>query len=106
MSFLRVFVIKLLWREHVIQSRQTVRLLCERALACNGKLDELERFFNRNLTDRGAKHASKFSKIYELVKRVTTTPMENLIGVSCNDNMTERLRLLCLLFDFSRKEGE
>ena len=42
----------------------------------------------------------------ELVKRVTTTPMENLIGVSCNDNMTERLRLLCLLFDFSRKEGE
>ena len=32
--------------------------------------------------------------------------MENLIGVSCNDNMTERLRLLCLLFDFSRKEGE
>lgn len=71
-----------------------------------GKLDELERFFNRNLNDRGAKHASKFSKIYELVKRVTTTPMENLIGVSCNDNMTERLRLLCLLFDFSRKEGE
>ena len=84
----------------------TLQALCERAIACNGKLDELERFFNRNLNDRGAKHASKFSKIYELVKRVTTTPMENLIGVSCNDNMTERLRLLCLLFDFSRKEGE
>lgn len=84
----------------------TIQALCERAIACGGELSELELFFNRNMNERGAKHASKFRKINELVSRVTSTPMESLIGVPCDDNVTERLRLLCLLFDFSRKEYE
>lgn len=84
----------------------TIQALCERAIACGGELSELELFFNRNLNERGAKHASKFRKINELVSRVTSTPVENLIGVPCDDSVTERLRLLCLLFDFSRKEYE
>ena len=84
----------------------TIQALCERAIACGGELSELELFFNRNLNERGARHASKFRKINELVNRVTSTPLENLIGVPCDDSVTERLRLLCLLFDFSRKEYE
>lgn len=84
----------------------TIQALCERAIACGGELSELELFFNRNLNERGARHASKFRKINELVSRVTSTPVENLIGVPCDDSVTERLRLLCLLFDFSRKEYE
>lgn len=84
----------------------TIQALCERAIACGGELSELMLFFNRNLNERGARHASKFGKINELVNRVTSSPVENLIGVPCDDSVTERLRLLCLLFDFSRKEYE
>ena len=84
----------------------TIQALCERAIACGGKADELEIFFNRNLNERGAKHASKFDKISALVEQVTSTPVGDLIGVPCNDSLTERLRLLCLLFDFSRKVSQ
>ena len=93
-------------RESGLSSAQlgTVQALCERAIACGGRLDELEVFFGKNLSGRGAKQASRSGKASELVKRVTTTPVGDTIGAPCGDSMTERLRLLCLLFDFSRKE--
>ena len=96
----------------------TIQELCESAIRRGGQLEELEEFLEKNLRGRGAKHGSRFREIDRLVREVLTVPegkligpcgdrgMEELIEASCGGGMTERLRLLCRLFDFSRREDE
>ena len=58
----------------------------------------------RNLNGRGARHGARFVKIDRLVRQVLDQPLEQTLGVpGCGD---DRLGLLCLLFDYSRKGRE
>ncbi len=82
----------------------TLQALCEKSLARGGDTQELERFLDKNLNQRGAMHGDRFKAIEALVREVLAQPLGKTLGVSCRDSMEERLRLLILLFDHSRKE--
>lgn len=82
----------------------SLQALCEKAIA-GGKTDELTEFLRKNETDRGAEHGSRFRHIGKLVRQVLGQPVSETVGAACPDSMEDRLRLLCQLFDLSRKEG-
>lgn len=85
----------------------TVQALCEKAIASGGEIGELRVYMEKNLTGRGASHAERFRGIGRLLEDVLENPLSRTIQAderTCEDSMVERLRLLCLLFDFSRKE--
>lgn len=84
----------------------TIQSLCEKAMASDGDLTELHTHLNKNLTGRGARHGSRFLQIGQLMEQVLSTPLPETIGVPCQDSVQERLKLLCMLFDFSRKGKE
>ena len=84
----------------------TIQSLCEKALAKEGDLTELRTFFEKNLRQRGAKHGARFVRIEELVNEVLNSPLPQLLETPCSDSTEEKLRLLILLFDYSRKESE
>lgn len=83
----------------------TIQALCEKALALGGNWGELKAHLDKNLNDRGAKHRARFEKINELVTGVMERPLSETLDASCEDTNEEKLRLLILLFDHSRKEG-
>ena len=79
-----------------------IQYKCQKAM--NGQ-DEIDEYFRHNLEDRGEKHASRFRSIQELILRVRQAPLSETLGVSCPDGTEEeKLALLCMLFDHSRKE--
>jgi hypothetical protein len=85
----------------------TIQALCEKAMANGGDVDELREHLQKNLYDRGAKHGSRFRAISDLLQTVLETPLAETLGVQqCDDSMTARLELVCLLFDYSRRGGE
>ncbi len=76
---------------------------CERAMAI-GNTQELTVFLEKNQYGRGARHGARFESIAGLVTEVLQQPVADTIGVSvtaCRDD--NRLKLLCDLFDHSRK---
>lgn len=81
----------------------TIQSLCEKALSKDGDTAELLAFFHKNLNERGAKHGARFRGIHELVKQVLDDPLPKTLGMPCADSTEEKLRLLILLFDYSRK---
>lgn len=82
----------------------TIQALCEQAISNGGDTSALYAHLRRNLNDRGARHGAHFVKIDELVQDVLNKPLAQTLGISgCEDN---RLELLCLLFDYSRKDKE
>ena len=81
----------------------SVQAKCEDALACCST-EDLWSFLKKNREDRGAKHGSRFEKMDELLHEVLDRPMGEILGVSCEDAVEEKLKLLCMLFDHSRKE--
>ena len=82
----------------------TIQALCEQAISNGGDTSALYAHLRRNLNDRGARHGARFVKIDELVQDVLNKPLAQTLGISgCEDN---RLELLCLLFDYSRKDKE
>lgn len=83
----------------------TLQALCEKAIAGGGKTDELMGSLEKNETDRGVEHGSLFTHVGSLVRQVLGQPVSATIGAVCDDSTEERLRLLCQLFDLSRKEG-
>lgn len=83
----------------------SIQALCEKSIMESKGLKELKNHLEHNLTERGAAHGARFREIDQLIKNVTATPLSETIGVSCEDSQKERLRLLCLLFDYSRKGG-
>ncbi|MCD7886942.1 MAG: RAMP superfamily CRISPR-associated protein [Clostridiales bacterium] len=84
-----------------------VQSLCEKARDNGGDWSELDNYLEKNLHGRGAKHGSRFKEINELVRRVLETPLSETLGTPrAEDTQKERLKLLCLLFDYSRKEKD
>lgn len=84
----------------------TIQALFKKAIAQGGRLTELETYLEKNLTGRGVRHGKRFRKVGALIQSVLDTPLDQTLGLEdtpCADSVSERLRLLCLLFDFSRK---
>ena len=82
-----------------------IQALCEKAIAMGGSTEELYAYLDHNLNERGAKHGSRFEWIDREVRKVMETPLEKTLGAVGPDSIAERLRLLCALFDYSRKLG-
>ena len=82
-----------------------IQALCENVLAQKDEAawDLLEAYFKRNIAERNAQRASCFAAIQKLVVDVWTHPLSETLGVPAPDIKLERLRLLCALFNHSRK---
>ena len=80
--------------------------LLEKALAADGDTEELEKYFNKNIHERGARHGERFEKIQKFIKNVLQTSLMTTLGVKCTDTNEKKLELLCMLFDYSRRGRE
>lgn len=85
----------------------TIQALCEKAMAKGGDLSELEVHLAHNLENRGALHGARYQKAAALIRDVLNCPLGETLELDpCPDSAGERLALLCLLFDHSRKGKE
>lgn len=84
----------------------SIQALCEKAIAEDGDTTELEHFLRKNETERGPEHGIRFRKIAGLIRNVIDQPLAETIGTDCTDSAAERLKLLCQLFNYSRKGKE
>lgn len=82
----------------------TIQALCEQAKGNGGDARNLLAYLKKNHTRRGAAYSRRFGGVKELVEQVLNHSMEELLGEPCEDSQVERLHLLCMLFDHSRKE--
>lgn len=82
----------------------TLQALCEGAMAGDGDPRAVKEWLDKSLNRRGSRHGSRFVNVSELIDRVVGTPLSDTLGVPCDDSRRARLRLLCALFDYSRKE--
>ena len=80
-----------------------IQTLCEKAIAKNGDTKELTIYFDKNIKERGARHGNRFQQIRRLIQTVLSQPLTETLHTETPDTMRERLELLCLLFDHSRK---
>ena len=80
-----------------------IQALCEKAIASDGQTDELYAYLERNLNERGARHGNRFIAIAAKIRQVLETPLAETLKAAGPDSNAERLRLLCELFDYSRK---
>ena len=72
-------------------------------MANGGSLEELNIYFGKNV-ERTPKMAKRFQAIQTLVDNVCKTPLSQTLNVCCSDDsVIDRLELLCMLFDYSRK---
>ena len=84
----------------------TIQALCEKAMANGSSLEELNIYFQKNV-ERTPKMAKRFQAIQTLVNNVCKTPLSQTLNVCCSDDsVADRLELLCMLFDYSRKGKE
>lgn len=84
----------------------TLQSLCEKAIVRGGDLTELELWLDKNLKDRGVQHAERFRGAADFVREILSGKQDDQ-GVSADGTVTERLKTLSILFDFSRKsQGE
>ena len=94
-----------LYRDGLSRSQLgTIQALCEKVMA-SGDTAELLAHLEKNTGDRGAQHAARFRGIDRLIRQVLSTPLERTLGMPGPDGTVQRLELLCLLFDHSRKGG-
>ena len=91
--------------------------------------EELARYFEKNRNDRGARHGARFAATEGFIKNVLHTPLADLLNAYGGDgkdissesgkseagkqkphyvevDQREKINLLCMLFDYSRKGGE
>ena len=69
----------------------------------------MEIYLEKNLTGRGIRHGARFQKAGTLIQEVLDMPLGQTLGLedtAIEDSKVERLKLLCLLFDYSRKGKE
>lgn len=71
-----------------------------------GKRDAIDAFLNKNLTERGAKHAAPFKKLQALADEILGVPVSVTIGCNAHDTLRTRCLLLSDLIDFSRKSNK
>ncbi len=84
----------------------SIQALCEKAMANGGNLSGLESFLRKKQNDQGVRQASRFPTVAGLIREVTGQPLSATINAECEDSMEARLRLLCQLFNYSRREKE
>lgn len=85
----------------------TLQSLCEQAIALGGDTTKLNAFFEKNINDRGVKHGSRFMALQDMVNSILLKPLSETLRVEPEkDDTVERLALLCMLFDHSRKLGK
>lgn len=85
----------------------TIQALCEKAISKGGDMAELDVHLKHNLEGRGVMHGARFKKADALIRAVLERPLGETLGLEhCPDSTAERLALLCLLFDHSRKGKE
>lgn len=83
-----------------------IQALCEKAMA-EGNSCELMQHLEINRNDRGTKHGARFIEIDQLIRTVLDQPLNQTLGIPCAaGSETDRLRLLCMLFNYSRRGGE
>ena len=82
-----------------------IQRLCEQAIAAGGDTTALWAHLQHNREERREKHGSRFDQIIAFIRDVLDKPLAQTLGVKCVDSDVEKLRLLCMLFDFSRKEA-
>ena len=80
----------------------TIQAECEKAIALGGNIDELLTFFDKN-KQKGLGQSKRFEKIQELVEKVLDMPLNITLGKACSDSVQDRLSLLVMLFNYSRK---
>ena len=80
----------------------TIQSLCEKAMAQGGDWSELQGWLKKNLKDRGARHGDRFTGVAGLIEQTMNQDrfLSEEMDVKSNE---DKLKLLCLLFDFSRK---
>lgn len=83
-----------------------IQSLCEKAMSARN-CSELMQHLEKNRNDRGAKHGVRFVEIDRLIRTMLEQPLNKTLGIPCAAGTeTDRLRLLCMLFNYSRKGGE
>ncbi len=80
----------------------TIQTECEKALRRGGDTAQLYAFLNKNLNERGSRHGERFKHIDKFIRGVMEQ-QRSADGVPGSYTDTERLALLCQLFDYSRK---
>lgn len=81
-----------------------IQAICEHSIINNGDISALTIHLEKNIKDRGAVHSNRFKNISIFINNVLETPLSKTLNVDCEeDNTIERLKLLCMLFDYSRK---
>jgi hypothetical protein len=90
-------------REKLSPSQQgSLQAQCEKALA-EGRTEGLLQYLEKNLSDRGAAHGDRYKRTAGFIRAVLDRPLAESLGVPCEDDAKEKLRLLIRRFDFSRK---
>lgn len=85
----------------------TIQALCEKAMANSGDCTELYTHLQHNLTGRGVIHGARFQAADMLIRGTLEQPLGATLGLrNCPDGPVQRLELLCLLFNHSRKGKE
>ncbi len=81
----------------------TLQALSEKALRRGGNLTELYDWLEKNQNERGAQQENKFRKVDLFVRGLLDSKTENREEISGSLSVLERLELLSMLCDFSRK---
>ncbi len=84
----------------------TIQSLCEKAMQGDGDLKELSDYFKKNIDNRGAKQSRPFQEAFQRIWGILTKPLDETLGLDCEDSSQERLKLLCMLLDYSRKGAD
>ena len=84
----------------------TIQSICEKAIAHGGDTQELRAHLEHNRHNRGAAYEKRFQNIEKLMQKVLDQPLSSTLGVQCQESDAEKLRLLCMLFDHSRKGSD
>lgn len=94
------------WRGRLSRSQVgQLQAICEQSIARGGNCEKLYAFLEKNSV-RGAQRNSEFETVDRFVRNVLETPLSETIGTVCEDSLTARLELLCMLFNDSRRRGE
>ena len=102
---------------YVIQSAMspsqigTLQSLCEEAARRGGDTRKIAAWFGLN-ESKNVRHSTRFPEIRQLTETVLDTSLSATLRLSgtlesaCPDSKEERLRLLCMLFNYSRREKQ
>lgn len=81
-----------------------IQALCEKAKQRHGDCTKLEEHLNKNLEARGPEYRKRYEHVAALVRLVLESPLSKTLQLpTAPDSKEERLQLLIMLFDHSRK---